>query len=253
MRPVWWDASGWSSIAGMLAHPPAAIHVMPQTVDTIFCRVQLLPRSVAGSSWPRPTSRFATRLMHGSSTTFVHVISSAKHLNTAKPAAGRLPRMPSWLASSALLPTYHHHDVLMLHSSTPRTQLETDWGAAAPTSQVASALPKCIDLAAAIVAAGERVVANNARCSQLVSRITAMQPLLVKLQAGGGPRCAGSLPAMEVCCVTTHKRSSHNKQLTGTPHKHRPTSTAHNAQLTSARSVLLAPGEDHAAAMPLSY
>jgi hypothetical protein len=61
-------------------------------------------------------------------------------------------------------------------------------GGRAVRLQVAAMLPQCIELASSIIAAGERVVANNARCSYLVARITAMQPLLLKMQAGQATR-----------------------------------------------------------------
>jgi hypothetical protein len=50
-------------------------------------------------------------------------------------------------------------------------------------------LPQCIHLAQTIIASGERVVANHARCSAIIARITALLPLLHSLPKRLQPRC----------------------------------------------------------------
>ena len=49
-------------------------------------------------------------------------------------------------------------------------------------AQVGAALPSCIQLASSIVASGEYVVANNARCTDLVQHVAFIERLLHQLQ-----------------------------------------------------------------------
>jgi hypothetical protein len=57
----------------------------------------------------------------------------------------------------------------------------TNWCCAA--AQVGAMLPTCIQLASRIVSAGESVVANNARCTDLVQHVAFIEQLLHRLQA----------------------------------------------------------------------
>jgi hypothetical protein len=57
-------------------------------------------------------------------------------------------------------------------------------------------LPSCMKLASRIVAAGENVVANNARCTDLVQQVAFIERLLQQLQVSMA-RC-DRFPAVEL-------------------------------------------------------
>jgi hypothetical protein len=63
------------------------------------------------------------------------------------------------------------------------------WPQGAGAVVAAGLLPACLGLAKGILGSADRVVANNARCMQLVSRISAMKPLLQDLHNKLDARC----------------------------------------------------------------
>jgi hypothetical protein len=62
-------------------------------------------------------------------------------------------------------------------------------------------LPTCIQLASRIIAAGESVVANNARCTDLVQHVSFIERLLHRLQSAMA-RCGTAAWSTPATCVT---------------------------------------------------